>query len=412
MKRTRNFTFAIITCMTSSMAFAVPNAVDTAWSTPQVIASAWSFGIGHDSATKIPDKTFWLMNKKRAANATDEAIIMIYSARQIVEHGGYFCATQARSRNKGTKGCPKIWTQYQNPNGNFEKTCLWLCEPGYSGEGCTSGTITSESECKYTKLSKDVIRTGISYNESGGYDDASVEGAMAQNTYQGFFRFGHGNTAGGNELDVILAAKEFLKNGHGIIASPVTVAAHGGMWTRDDYADSWTDCKYGDSNLTITAKTANYTTKTLCMPGFDGPGCTTSVCTECDDPLTKFNAQKGVCSDCIENHVHDKSGKCVPCGAGEVAIPEKDICLKCEKTEQIKDGKCVPRRQVSKQDMYKCYPNSDTTDFALCTNDKCPIGKTVKCLTDDKKLGAKECVSGKWGQCTEQKITPKFKKRK
>lgn len=397
MKPVKILITAIAACMLAHASDAVPNAVDTAWGTPQPVQKPWEFGIGHDSATRIPDKTFWLMDKKRAANANDEAIIIIYSARQIVAHGGYFCVTQARSRNQGASGCPKIWTQYQNPDGDFEKTCFWLCEPGYTGEECKPGKAKSAAQCMYTKLSPETLRDGISYNESGDYDRASVESNMITNDYQGFFRFGHRNK-NSDEQDVILIAQSYLDNGHGIVASPATVSAHGGMWERDDYADSWTDCKYGDSNLTITAKTKNYKTKTLCMPGFDGPDCTTSVCSACEDPLTRFNEKSGYCSDCIENHIH-KDGKCVPCAAGETAVPEKDICLTCKKTEYVKDGACAPREQISKQELYKCYPNDNATDFALCINKTCDNGKVVKCLTENKRLGEKKCTGGKWGEC-------------
>ena len=372
------------------------------WGKPQFIYDSWIFGIGHDSATNIPDKTFWLMDKKRANNAGDEAIIMIYSARIIVKNGGYFCATQIRSRNKGKSGCPEIWTQYQNPDGDFEKNCFWLCEPGHSGEGCKSGRITSAAQCMYTNLTPDVLRDGISYNETGSNDRASVEANMYSNTYQGFFKAEYRRKKS-DESDVILAAQSYLPNGHGIVASPATVAAHGGMWTNDDYSDTWLDCKYGDSNLTITAKTANYQTKTLCMPGFDGPGCTTSICSECTDPLTRFNETTGYCSDCIENHIHDKSGKCVPCAAGETAVPEKDICLVCKKTEYIKDGECTPRDQISKQELFNCYPNENATDFALCIKKTCDNDKVVSCITNQKKLGKKKCTNGKWDEC----IVPK-----
>ncbi len=396
MKALKMLITATAACMLVRASDAVQNAIDTAWGTPQPIQKPWVFGIGHDSATRIPDKTFWLMDKKRAANANDEAIIMIYSARQIVAHGGYFCVTQARSRNKNSFICPRIWTQYQNPDGDFEKTCFWLCEPGYSGEGCKPGTVKSATQCIYTKLSPETLKDGISYNESGGYDRASIKSNMTLNNSQGFFRFGH-RYKKSDERDVILIAQSYLDNGHGIIASPATVAAHPGMWNRDDYADSWTDCKNGDSNLTITAKTRNYTTKTLCMPGFDGPNCSTSVCIECEDPLTKFSEKTGYCSECIENHIH-KDGKCVQCGEGETAVPEKDICLKCKKTEYIKNGACTPREQISKQELLNCYPNDDSTDFALCVKKTCDTGKVVKCLTG-KRIGEKKCTNGKWGEC-------------
>ncbi len=401
MKTLKLLAIAIMSTTLTHPTRAVTNAINQAWGNPQAISSAWNFGIGHDSATKIPDQTFWLMNKKRAANATDEAIVIVYAAHKIVEHGGYFCTTQLRSRNKGKSGCPKIWTQYQNPDGDFEKTCFWLCEPGYTGDACKSYNATpSGNECKYTKLSPDTLKQNISYNESGGWDNESIESEMCQNDHQGFFKFGLGKVNYGNEYDVILVAKSYLENGHGIVASPATFAAHGGMWNRDDYTDTWTKCKYGDSNLTITANSGNYQTKTLCMPGFNGAGCTSQVCTECDDELTKFNKATGSCSDCIENHIHDQSGKCVPCPDGAVSVPGQDRCLKCLATEYVKDGVCTPRKKVSQQEMYNCYPNDNPTDFALCVQDTCPNGQTVKCMVNKSRQGTKTCTNQKWGPCT------------
>lgn len=386
------------TLMARTNAWAVNSNADQAWGTPQVIDSPWEFGRGHDATTRMPDKTFWLMDKKRSNNANDEAIVVAYVARQIVAHGGHFCATQIRSRNSGKSGCPKIWTMYQNPAGKFQETCFWLCEPGYSGENCTAGRAKSDDACKYTKLSREKLSADLTYNEDGGLDDAAVEGLMSANNYTGFFRFGHGKSKKGNEQDVVLAAKKFLENGHGIIASPATLSAHGGMWNNDDYSDEWLDCKYGDSNITITTNGAKYTEKTLCMPGFDGPDCSTSLCKICDDELTVFDEKTGQCSACIENHVH-KNGKCTPCPDGQTAVPGKDICLSCKKTEYISGDKCMPRKQISQQDMYKCYPNTNSDDFVACTRDTCDDQRKVACLTDDKKLGTKVCTNKKWGKC-------------
>ena len=371
----------------------------SAWSNPGVITNAWEFGKGHDNSTKLPDMKFWLMDKIKPENATDEAVVMAYVARKIVDHGGYFCTTQLRSRNIGTSKCPKIWTSYQNPDGDVDRTCFWLCEPGYSGEGCKSGKAASADSCNYTKLSKDSLTkdANIEYNQTGDWDRNEVETLMRQNDNQGFFVFGHGNKKKGNESDVILVAKSFLENGHGIVASPATFTAHGGQWD-DTFYSEWLDCKAGKSNLSLTDVTGGYKTKTLCMPGFDGDECASTHCQNCDDPLTKFNSTTGSCSDCIENHIRGDDGKCTPCGAGETAVDQK-ICLKCKDTEYILDGACAPRLTVSETQLRLCYPNETPSDYTACMMNTCETGHTVGCITDGKVIGKKTCANGKWGPC-------------
>lgn len=398
--------FAIVGILSAQNASAAKNwkkGLDF-WGQPQIISEPWAYGKGHDIATHLPDQTFWLMPKKKSANALDEAIVMAYIARVIVPNGGYFCATQLRSRNKGTKGCPKIWTQYQNPTGDVAGTCFWLCEPGYSGENCVKVDKPAANACKYTRLNREILTADIGYQETGGFDTASVESTLY---CKGFLRYDYGSISRGNNQDLVVAAREFLENGHGIVASPATVSAHGGWWDADNYSDEHIICSNGNSNITITANGGSYQTKVLCMPGFSGEGCTTDVCRICDDPLTKFNDTKGSCSDCIENYIHNADGKCVKCADGETAVPEKDICLKCKNTEYVKNGECVPRQKITQQMMYSCYPNTDTIAFQKCISETCDnkMGE-VACMTENKKLGRKKCVyasfnaeTGKWGKC-------------
>ena len=393
-------------------AHAVPGAVDDAWDTPQYIGSAWEVGKSRDPITLMPDMEFWLLPKHKPANADKEAVIVAYVARIINQNGGYFCATQVRARNqnKGTL-YNDSWTIYQVPGGDSEKTCFWLCEPGYTGENCkkvdAANPANTEDICAYTRLSVENLSQFVSYNETGGKEEKSVEGAMTQNDYQGFFRFGHECKSRRCEADTILAAKSYLSNGHGIVASPATVTAHAieGNWSESDYAFKENQRYFYDSaqaDLQITDNGANYTTKTLCMPGFYGPGCTTTICTECDDTLARFNADTGYCSDCIENHVHDESGACVPCADGSYKHPDRDECITCANTEYFDatDGECKPKAIISKESMYKCYTNEDITDFQACVSDTCENGLTVECITDDNGVGKKTCVNKRWSRCS------------
>ena len=413
MNKYRNMFFVLCThCMALNGMFtvytpdalAVPQNVDNAWGTPQVIENAFQPSLA-------TDQTFWLHNKHKPKNDTSEAVVMVYLARIIVENGGYFCPIQVRARraSKATR-YPDSWTAYQMPSGDWTKKCYWLCEPGHSGENCADTKVTTTDQCNYTRLSKDTLMDGISYNEGGGLesrDGSSIEPEMTSNDYQGFFRFGHRCDSDRCEKDVILAAQSYLENGHGIIASPATVIASGeyGFWDEGDFNNIWDETHKGGNasvNISITANTGNYKTKTLCMPGFDGPGCTTSVCRDCEDPLTQFNSTTGMCSDCIDNYVHNDSGACVKCEEGTYKSVSQDKCIKCEKTEYFKDDTCVPRKQISKDTMYSCYPNKNTADFYACVRDVCDDDKKVDCVTADGDLGTKVCADGKWGACSKQ----------
>lgn len=407
MKRTLIFAVSLLLLCTNTYAKTSCNIQRAYWQNPTVITHPWISGFGHDSVTGKPDQTFWIKNKKKSNNADDEAIVIVYMARKIVQRGGYFCATQLRSRNKGRSGCPTIWTQYQNPVGNIDNTCFWLCEPGYSGENCTAKDHPTTADCKYTQLSKQTIADIVDYQETGGLDTASVEANLKINC-TGMLEYDYG-TDSGDESDLVLAAKSFLENGHGIIASPATVSAHGGWWMDENYNDEHTSCTGGVSNITITANGTNYITKTLCMPGFSGPGCTTTMCRECEDPLTKYNDSTGSCSDCIENHVHDTNGNCVQCADGETADQTTNQCLKCAATEFVKNGKCTPGTPISKQRIYSCWPNSDFSDFNACIQDKCDSNITpyTKCITENRQIGTKICKSGVWTNCVSNKKSSK-----
>jgi len=362
------------------------------WGNPSWVPDTWNH---------VSDQSYWIMDKIKPQNADDEAIVMVYAARAIVPHGGKFCATQLRSRNEGKNGCPKIWTSYQQPDGDVDKTCFWLCEPGYSGAGCKRKPVTDAESCAYTKMTKENIASFVQYNQTGDWDRNEVESAMRGNGNQAFFVFGAGKPKSGNEFDVILAAKSFLENGRGIVASPASFTAHGGFWSAADYSDQYTKCKSGNSNLTITDTNAHYRTKILCMPGFDGEDCTTTYCKTCDDALAKYNDKTGSCSDCIENHIRNKEGKCEKCPAGTTAVQDKKICLECKKTEYVKDGECVPRDVIEKSVLYNCYPNENANDFKACVSSTCTNDAKVKCVTAQKQIGTKKCTGGKWGTCTK-----------
>ena len=343
---------------------------------------------------QTPDQTFWIMPKEKVAN--DESAVMVYSARKIYEHGGYFCTTQLQSRNKGNK-TTRIWTTYKNPVGNVDATCFTLCEPGYTGDTCTRGRATA-AQCRYTRLSPETMTDGISYEPHT--DTGSVEVPMQQNG--GFFYQDPGiNATTTGEQDVILAAKSFLENGHGIVASPAAVNAHRGYWNAADYSDTWFT-RSDHSNISITANGGNYKTKILCMPGFDGPDCSTTVCDECEDPLTKYNQETGACTDCIENYIHGAGGVCVKCGDNEYAW--KDKCMSCKKTEYFDNGQCLPRKGIMADTLRRCWPNIEPTEFAACVSDTCDGSiEKVKCIAGQNTIGTKTCTGGKWGECVRDK---------
>ncbi len=352
------FVFAVAGLFgTANAATMVNSSVKSSWGNPSQVVQAWK---------RAELTSAYIKPKKTAANASDEAIVVVYMARSLVEHGGYFCATQLRSRNEGASKATHVWTQYQEVGDN---NCMWLCEPNYNGENCAVGTGAS---CDKTVMSKATL-SAAGYEESGGYDNNTVESALA-NGGMTFFVWGGGTKT--DESDTFVMAVDWLANGHGIKARPVTFAAHCGTVPKGE------ECNRGNSNLTVAASNGNE--KTLCLPGWSGPGCTASI------------AECKACPSGTNTVWSDKDQKCV-CGAGAASVgggcimcdnakdeylsKSQGKCIACPKAQYWSDNsdKCVDKTKYSMTQLAKpeCLDKFDNAEYRDCLDGKVPPKPTL-----------------------------------
>jgi hypothetical protein len=326
--------FALLTTGRAAAWTELSDEIKAVWGVTGSVQEAW--GSNHPAAT-----TPFLKNKKAPANSSDEAIVMVYMAREVVPHGGYFCATQLRSRNRGGNKNDAVWTQYQEVSGGA--SCYWLCAPGYSGAQCVAAT--AGDNCDATVLSKETIISTAGYREGGGYDDSSIEASMDGKAY---LSFGY-QTDKNNESDVILVAKTFTD--HSIMAYPVTFSAFCGNWNETNGGK----CDKGESNLKLVDNGGK--TIKLCMKGYSGP--------DCAIPASSISPTCGQCPD--GENFHD--GQCIKCKEGELFANGR--CFSCiegkQKLNSAKDG-CEDRKSVARSALSAkgCMSKFDSDEYKTC----------------------------------------------
>lgn len=107
------FITAIFIALSPTASSAVRDSVNSAWGNPTYPSS-------------LPDTSsntdFWLQDKINLTDSEDAAII-IYMAQRIVEHGGYFCATQIRTDHRRLFLFSGL-VRFQYPSGDPQKTCI------------------------------------------------------------------------------------------------------------------------------------------------------------------------------------------------------------------------------------------------------------------------------------------------
>jgi ribosomal protein L40E len=293
----------------------VSESIRQEWNVTSAVQNSWDYN-------GLP--TPYLREAKKPANTNAETIAVVYMARQLVPNGGYFCATQLRSRNNSyAGGTMAVWTQYQEVSGG--SNCHWLCAPGYTGENCKIASGTED--CDSTLITKSAL-SSAGYRESGTYDDSSVEESM---NGKAFLAFGYSSN-GGNEADVIVVAKRF--GDHAIDAVPVTFGAFCGP--AGGTANS--GCSGGTSALRLVDNKGKE--RKLCMRGYSGPNCTV--------PAGNSSVTCGICPD--GQHFN------------------KGVCYTCTARQKWDGSNCINKKAVSATDLGKkeCLGEFDNVEYRKC----------------------------------------------
>ncbi|MDR2412590.1 MAG: hypothetical protein LBD50_00060 [Rickettsiales bacterium] len=292
---------------------------------------------------------------KAPANSTDEEIAIVFMARVLVPNGGYFCTTQLRSRNEGSSKTKKVWTQYQEVGGGSK--CYWLCKNRYGGDGCTSEVSGS---CSGGTLTKAKLQENLKFNETGGYDNMSVESQI----WNSNGIMDRGGSDKKNEQEVIVVATQFMEKG--VKAKAVTFTAHCGSRSRNDSLS----CSNGNSGLKVVDSLEKGVSPeiTLCLNGYSGAECAPANPTECSlqnmcagYEKSLFNQSEHVveagkcsngqdgnifrCADSNKGFKSDSDKSCVDCGGAprNGVNPTTGVCVKCETGKKIdSNGQCQP----------------------------------------------------------------------
>lgn len=310
----------------------------------------------------------------------DEGGVIGVIAEQVVEHGGYFCPYQIQCGN--CKKCHQTWTKYFRPNGWASNKCVWLCEAGWSGNGCTSKTGYM------TPLDKTATNTGgrfsgVSIKGWGGDADV-IYGVVPEFQYEEYINGSH---------MVVLGVTKFLS--HGVIAQPIYLRCNRFNW------------KHNDSSMTEVTG-ANGVAKLLCASGYkpnaDGSDCEVfdpemeqlqklTFCT--NFPVDKYDGEKhtlladGSCAKFFckdENQAFAARGDttCVDCSNSvRVGVSLVDgTCKKCDMGQFFnkKTDACEPASAYTKTDVQygkgntqsskpfasHCWPIVLPEDFKQC----------------------------------------------
>lgn len=324
---------------------------------------------------------------------SDEYAIVAVIAKQIVEHGGYFCPQQIQCSN--SNGKKKSWSTYFNPTGFTEDKCVWLCEKGYSGTNCAKQvSVVGGMD---TSTNKEGLYSGLSLKQSGKYNGSTEASVPAFTTYT--------DESGKVEKDVLLGVIDF--NEHSVLAGPVSIVCRAsGSGNNHSYVDKV--ARYSGANY-----------KLLCADGYtptsDNTDCV-KMTQEMLNLTTTISDQKKMCAgwsevgydssvhsidstgDCVKYMCKDKtkafpaSGnfECTEC-AGSIRggqNPLTGLCVKCEQLGQYfdtKTGECKSAMAFTRIDMQ--YGKGKTKE----TNTK----PENQCWTKVSPEDYKDCVFGK-----------------
>lgn len=315
----------------------VSGAAYTAWGSPSLSKSYIQDKTSGPGKFRI--KEGWACCGSSAQDAEnnnqDDQAIMAFIAKDIYEHGGWFCLTQL-SVGSGYGGFP-IYNQQPNWPG---MQCGPLCEPGWDGPGCSQKT-SADSPCNTTDFAaaiKEVQKSKYTGNDAFALHRQRMGTATTQDYFSMYWVNNFYQHA------VYLGATDFMQ--HGIVAQPVLVAAVG---------------NHPKITSITTGPAASGKTKVLCAQGFtknekceiSSKNCGSNVwCNGYSD--SDFNSSK---------HVKQMSGFCniIVCRDGSKALDSDFNCIDCDAAP---NGRC----DVAGHEM-----------FGKCV--KCSVGKIFDAAT-------------------------------
>lgn len=296
--------------------------------------------------------------------------IVMFIARDIVEHGGYFCPYQIQCQNM-----PRVkqtWTDYFLPDGYDNSKCAWLCEKGYSGEKCkdNSNIVSLCDNSSYEKDGENFENIKMNTETTSSSQENTITAFHSQfnvNYYKENYEFYY------KEYDVILGAIKFLE--HGIIAVPTRIDCGILNWPdMDSFVEKLslpTAATYKEFNEGVAPKgtilcaqgyTANVDNNE-CIP-IDANICNISDSNFCDNfDIENFDADIHYMAEstncvkyfCKEPGTAFKSTTdttCVECSNGG-PDPNNGTCISCDTGQYFDEdnGTCETAVAYSKSDM-------------------------------------------------------------
>ena len=390
-------------------------------------------GVGNDSAyqgvdneTGYPDYNQDKCNTGKSkhadrcvggGNRDGERAIIAVIAREIVEHGGYFCPTQIQCGQKRNYWHTDLnqtsYTLYYNPSGFSESKCVWLCEPGYFGKGCKPQGYNPVANVSKTEVNTKGYFSGVSLNKQLASKTTNIETTI--------FAFDVWNHNKKYEADTVLGLYQF--GVHGAHAAPIAVyCTHNGkiktekpvtyvqkiakMTGKDSLlcASGYipdatkTDCVADNTNYDIDPETGEtFVEKTPWCDGFpgtqydmekhyreEGNGCIKYFCSEQGYAFPRSGV--AICEPCTadkKSGIHPNTGVCVHCETGTVFDKETGNCVSAVQISKwdMMYGCGKTRSDYDKDLVGQCWTKGSPDELIACvryTGSKCAIGETPR----------------------------------
>ena len=326
-------------------------------------------------------------------------------AVDFAEHGAKFCPYQIQCANKRKE--KKTWTMYYFPMINkkavtsIKDRCVWLCDDGYSGEGCKTAPA-EVTRCDTTPLS------GVSGARFAGLSMKTGTKSTDQREAEvfGFDQWGggkQGNKSGKNtgEADVLLAITKFVE--HGVWAQPVKVLCERDNWKEIDSYIKSIDEASGQKKLLCAEGYKPNESKSECVMvngsiceisekieenlsfcgGFDKTkydnavhymetvdGCVKYFCI--DDNMAFASTTDTTCTECatgVKGGPNPKNGTCVKCDTGEYFDKKDGTCKSAGAytTTDLQYGKGQTKNTRPEFDD-QCWTKAEPSEYEACVN--------------------------------------------